>query len=179
MNTPDRYKRVLAELREAADKMRQLATEANTDKARTPYSSIRLDPVPENQWGQLVGNYLGGEVGAHCAAWTPTVALTVAAWLESGISEYTCVDRQPMRTVALAFLGRAESSTARLVAQARSVEQRQNSLRCSSCDHRIGFHQPDGCWFTAAEGRVDAVLNCPCSLSREQVEQASEAVRHA
>lgn len=34
------------------------------------------------EWGGLVDNYLGGEMGVHCASWTPVVAFSVAGWLE-------------------------------------------------------------------------------------------------
>lgn len=66
----------------AARAMRQLAGAANTDEARRPYSDPRIDPVPESEWGKLVDNYLGGEIGAHCAAWTPAVAESVADVLD-------------------------------------------------------------------------------------------------
>lgn len=59
-------------LKRVADLVRARAHAANTDEARRPYGDRRLDPVPETQWGDLVDNYLGGSVGQHCAAWTPT-----------------------------------------------------------------------------------------------------------
>jgi hypothetical protein len=92
------------ELRRAAALMRQRAEAANTDDARRPYSDRSVDPVPESQWGELVDNYLGGDIGAHCASWTPTVALAVADWLDIGANPYACVDSAPMLAVARAYI---------------------------------------------------------------------------
>jgi hypothetical protein len=71
------------ELRRAASLIRSRAIAANTDEARRPYSDRRIAPVPEAQWGRLIHNYLGGDVGQHCAALTPAVATAVADWLDS------------------------------------------------------------------------------------------------
>jgi hypothetical protein len=95
-------------LRQAATLIRQRATEANTDEARRPYSDRRIDPVPETQWGKLVDNYLGGEIGAHCAAWTPVAALAVADWLDSVCDQtggLPSVALAPALAVAHAYLG--------------------------------------------------------------------------
>lgn len=73
---------------EAARRMRRLGEAANTDEARRPYSDPHIDPVPEAQWGKLVNNYLGGELGEHCAAWTPAVALAIASVLEEFVEGY-------------------------------------------------------------------------------------------
>lgn len=83
---PGSYAHVLSKyaeiLRSAARLMEERAKAANTERARLPYGDERLQPVPESEWGDLVNNYLGGTVGAHCAAFTPTVAVLLAAWLE-------------------------------------------------------------------------------------------------
>jgi hypothetical protein len=92
------------ELRRAAALMRERAEEANTDDARRPYGDRNADPVPPAEWGALVDNYLGGKIGAHCAAWTPAVALAVAEWLEIGADPYACVDSSPMLAVARAYV---------------------------------------------------------------------------
>jgi hypothetical protein len=89
----------------AAALMRSRAEHANTDEARRPYSDSRCDPVPEEEWGGLVDNYLGGEIGRHCMSWTPAVALAVADWLTLGANPYACVDLAPMAAVARAYLG--------------------------------------------------------------------------
>jgi hypothetical protein len=89
----------------AATLMRERAEQANSDAARRPYGDSRCDPVPEQQWGEMVDNYLGGVVGQHCASWTPAVALAVADWLEIGANPYACVDLGPMAAVARAYLG--------------------------------------------------------------------------
>lgn len=78
----------LTVIAEAARRMRMLGEAANTDEARRPYSDPRIDPVPESQWGRLINNYLGGEVGEHCAAWTPAVALAAAELLEAFLENY-------------------------------------------------------------------------------------------
>lgn len=98
------------ELRRAAALMRERAEAANTEGARRPYGDRSVDPVPESQWGALVENYLGGEMGAHCAAWTPAVALAVAAWLEIGANPYACVDSEPMLAVARAYMGGGDTN---------------------------------------------------------------------
>jgi hypothetical protein len=77
-------------LREAARTMRSRAEAANTTEARRPYGDRDLRPVSEAEWGDLVDNYLGGEVGAHCASWHPAAALAVADWLD-GIA-HACAD---------------------------------------------------------------------------------------
>ena len=70
-------------LRRAAKQMRERAEAANTDDARRPYGDRSVDPVRVNEWGALVDNYLGGEIGEHCASWHPVVALAVADWLDA------------------------------------------------------------------------------------------------
>lgn len=77
---PTDWRADLELLRRAAVLMRERAQAANTDDARRPYSER---PVPPEQWGELVDNYLGGVIGQHCAFWTPTVALAVADWLDA------------------------------------------------------------------------------------------------
>lgn len=74
-------------LREAATRMRQLAVAANTDDARRPYG-MDISPVPTAEWGVLVENYLGGEIGQHCASWHPAVALAVAEMLGAAAGCY-------------------------------------------------------------------------------------------
>ena len=91
-------------LRRAADLMIQRALAANTDDERRPYGNATADPVPEAKWGGLVDNYLGGNIGKHCASWTPVVAIAVAVWLDTGASPYSCVDREPMLAVARPYL---------------------------------------------------------------------------
>lgn len=78
----------LTRLASASIRMKNLAEQANTAEARRPYSDPRIEPVPESQWGQLVDNYLGGEIGQHCKAWTPAVAIAVAKALEDFIERY-------------------------------------------------------------------------------------------
>jgi hypothetical protein len=94
----------------AAAVMRQRALAANTEDERRPYSDASAEPVPEAKWGALVDNYLGGEIGKHCASWTPAVALAVADWLDVGADPYACVDLAPMVAVALAYLSEADLS---------------------------------------------------------------------
>jgi len=93
----------------AARLMRERAEQANTDEARRPYGDDRAYPVPESDWGDLVDNYLGGDLGLHCASWTPAVALAVADWLEIGSNPHACVDLAPMVAVARAYLGEPET----------------------------------------------------------------------
>jgi hypothetical protein len=69
-------------LRSAASRMEERAKAANSDDARRPYGNRAAQPVPESEWGALVENYLGGEMGEHCAALTPRVAIFLADWLE-------------------------------------------------------------------------------------------------
>lgn len=69
-------------LRSAARLMTERAKAANTEEARRPYGDKNLSPVPEEEWGALVDNYLGGEMGTHCASWRPAAAVAVAALLE-------------------------------------------------------------------------------------------------
>lgn len=92
-------------LKRSADLIRARANAANTDEARRPYSDSRCDPVPETQWGGLVDNYLGGVIGEHCAAWTPTVALAVADWLDRAADPYWCGGHEPWLAIARAYLG--------------------------------------------------------------------------
>jgi hypothetical protein len=92
------------QLADAAALMRQRARAANTDEARRPYSDDRIDPVPESEWGALVDNYLGGPVGAHCAALTPAVALAVADWLDWMADPRAEGRRGPAIAVARAYL---------------------------------------------------------------------------
>jgi hypothetical protein len=56
-----------------------VALAANTDEARLPWSDPNLTPVPPEKWGDLVDGYLGGEIGVHCAVWTPARVLAEAA----------------------------------------------------------------------------------------------------
>ena len=69
-------------LRKAAEKLRALADDAYTVKARTPYSDPEIPPVAQAEWGALVDGYLGGEVGAYCATMHPGVGLALADWLD-------------------------------------------------------------------------------------------------
>lgn len=73
----------VATIRRAADLISARALKAGSDDARRPYGDSRIDPVPEDEWGGLVDNYLGGEIGAHCAAFTPRVAAQLAAWFDN------------------------------------------------------------------------------------------------
>ena len=75
-------------LREAAAQMREHAEGANTDDARRPYGDRNAAPVPVSEWGALVHNYLGGEIGDHCASWTPAAAASVASLLERAANQY-------------------------------------------------------------------------------------------
>lgn len=43
----------------------------------------------------------------HIAAWSPTVALAVADWLDIGANPYACVNIEPMLAVARAYLREA------------------------------------------------------------------------
>lgn len=94
----------------AAYLMRQRAIAANTDNARRPYGNRDADPVAENEWPDLVANYLGGSIGTHCAYLTPAVALAVAAWLDHGSNPGALVDFTPMVAVARAYLGQLDTS---------------------------------------------------------------------
>lgn len=69
----------------AAQRMRRRAQNANTVEARRPYGDRGAEPVPQEKWGELVDNYLGGSIGKHCAALTPAVALAVADLLEAAV----------------------------------------------------------------------------------------------
>lgn len=93
----------LAQIRRAADLMRRRADAANTDDARRPYSAD-TDPVPPARWGDLVDNYLGGNMGAHCAAWTPDAAHAVADWLDLMANPQAPGYRGPALAVARAYL---------------------------------------------------------------------------
>lgn len=92
-------------IRRAAEAIRRRAQAADTDDARRPYGRRDADPVPSTQWGPLVDNYLGGEIGQHCMFWTPAAATAVADWLDIGANPYACVDLAPMIAVARAYLG--------------------------------------------------------------------------
>lgn len=37
--------------------------------------------------------------------------------------------------------------------------------RCASCEHAAEFHQPEGCWYTVANGKPGRDLVCPCEVS--------------
>lgn len=103
-------------LRKAATLIRERAQAANTDEARTPYGDTRIGVVPPERWGAMVDDYLGGEVGAHCASWHPAVALAVADWLDAAAEDeemfrrlrYSTVGHlgeNPALAVARAYLG--------------------------------------------------------------------------
>ncbi|RKR92817.1 hypothetical protein BDK92_7299 [Micromonospora pisi] len=79
MSVTEEYAEIL---RSAARLMTERAQAANTDEARRPYGDNTIPPVPKDEWGGLVNNYLGGPMGAHCAAWHPAAATTVAELLE-------------------------------------------------------------------------------------------------
>lgn len=96
-------------LRRAAMLMRERALAADTDDARRPYGRRDADPVPREEWGPLVDNYLGGEIGQHCAAWNPATATAVAdllgviaSWAENNAAGH--VAPVPLR-IASAYLG--------------------------------------------------------------------------
>lgn len=95
--TEEELRRRIAPIKVAAARMRNRATAANTDQARTPYSDAGAVPVPEAEWGALVDNYLGGEIGDHCAALTPAFALAVAAAMDDLLER---VERQWHRYLA-------------------------------------------------------------------------------
>jgi len=37
--------------------------------------------------------------------------------------------------------------------------------RCPSCEHTMGFHQPEGCWYTVTDGKPGGNLVCVCEVS--------------
>lgn len=37
--------------------------------------------------------------------------------------------------------------------------------RCTSCDHLVSSHQPDGCWYSVTVGTLDQNLVCPCAAN--------------
>ena len=41
--------------------------------------------------------------------------------------------------------------------------------RCPSCEHGLGFHSDDGCWYTITRGRVNINSVCPCRVSAEEI----------
>jgi hypothetical protein len=94
----------VVELKHAAVLMRDRASAANTDEARRPYGDKRCEPVTVDRWGALVDNYLGEEVGAHCAAWTPAAAVAVADWLDLMANPWIEGQRGPALAVARAYL---------------------------------------------------------------------------
>jgi hypothetical protein len=54
-----------------------------------PYSDPRYQLVETTeQWSAEAANYLGGEMGEHCASWHPAVALAVADWLDATCANY-------------------------------------------------------------------------------------------
>lgn len=96
------------ELRQAANLIRERAHAANTDEARRPYSDQRIDPVPETQWGRMVDNYLGGEIGEHCASWTPAAARSAANVLMTAADSWDALDdylRPDLLSLARTYLG--------------------------------------------------------------------------
>lgn len=95
------------ELRQAATLIRQRAEE--TAKPHHPYSDERIPLVDTTEgWSREVANYLGGDMGEHCAAWHPAVALAVADLLDSLVDYYEGqqVEPQPkVLAIARAYLG--------------------------------------------------------------------------
>jgi hypothetical protein len=78
-----------AELRQAAETLRERAEAANTDEARRPYSDPSIAPVSPEEWGALVGgDYLGGEIGDYCATMHPGVGLALADWLDKAGADW-------------------------------------------------------------------------------------------
>lgn len=75
-------------LRRAAAKIRETATAADTDEARTPYGDRNLAPVAQTLWGDMVDGYLGGPVGAHAALWSPDIAELAASAFEGTADLY-------------------------------------------------------------------------------------------
>jgi hypothetical protein len=68
-------------LRQAATLMRERAQA--TARPHHPYSDPRMKLVETTEdWSAEVENYLGGEMGEHCASWHPSVALAVANLLD-------------------------------------------------------------------------------------------------
>lgn len=41
----------------------------------------------------------------------------------------------------------------------------EDRARCTSCDHEVRFHQPDGCWYTVEIGKGNLVCVCTVPLS--------------
>ena len=79
MTGTDEVADLIAYLRERLDEEEALANAANSDGARLPWGDLNLKPVPPEDWGDLVEGYLGGEVGEHCACWTPLRVLAEIA----------------------------------------------------------------------------------------------------
>jgi hypothetical protein len=48
-------------------------------------------------------------------------------------------------------------------------EQEPAVRRCVSCEHELGFHSDDGCWYTITRGRVNINSVCPCRVSAEEI----------
>lgn len=131
------------ELREAAALIRERATAANTDEARRPYSDARIDPAPETQWGKLVDGYLGGEIGRHCASWTPTVAHAVARWLEDTADNVDPdqvalgADFWPTGLVCAVFVARS------FLGDSATRPQPSRSATCTDCGAGFAPVDPD------------------------------------
>lgn len=53
------------------DEDEALARECILPENLVPYSDSRIPPVAPEQWGNLARNYLGGEMGEHCARHNP------------------------------------------------------------------------------------------------------------
>jgi hypothetical protein len=65
-----------------------LAQACLTKEALTPYSDSRIPPVKPEEWGALVDNYLGGEMGTYCAHFNPLRTLAECAAKRAIIEEY-------------------------------------------------------------------------------------------
>lgn len=51
--------------------------------------------------------------------------------------------------------------------------------RCPNCDHRTSIHHDEGCRYTAARGRSDANLVCPCDRQGTWAPDPAELLAHA
>lgn len=57
-----------------------------------PYGDIRIPAIEASEWGNLARNYLGGEMGEHCAQQNPTRTLAEAAAKRDIMERHTDCD---------------------------------------------------------------------------------------
>ena len=55
--------------------LKSLAQAALSEESRRPYSDPQIPVVPVEEWGAMIYDYLGGDVGTYCAALDPSFAL--------------------------------------------------------------------------------------------------------